>query len=342
MVMLNEYRLSNIELPEIIQSDYLLDIEGFTGEADIIKLPFLEMEMFPKIKCKYDTDEVNVLYIGSNDSKVDDSRIKDIISTYKIGTLNWEISQSTMPMLLRFIIAMEDKPMTLILKNTSMTYTDEVNNNIKELFSNLLADKISNITTIVCNLSVMINALENSDSKMIEFVSKGNISLQLVPDVGESRRAYPTLDCKHNLSIPTLVTLVSGNYPVIYDEIAEAIKTDLWVTDARMINTDVGRDLDVYGKCLPLETISMKNLDEYVISRDGMYVVSGEVYHIFDDDNGPQLVILDDQKQKIIKVPKELKVNFLSIQNIPYVERLNYGNITVINTKNEYIHVLLK
>ena len=342
MILLNEYKLKDLKVKEVIQSDYLLDVEGFTGEVDILRLPFLEMESFPRLKPKYDTEEINVLYIEKNDEEVTDTHIREILQTYKIGTVNWELSRKTLPMLVRLLFIMKEKPLTLIVKNTDSRYTEEIDKIVNELFSNLIVEGMFNITTVVCNLSVMINALENSDSNVIRFLSNGNISLQLIPDEGGARRAYPTLDCKHNLSIPKLVTLVSGNYPTIYDEIAEAVKTDLWVTDARMVNTDVGRDLDVYGKCLPLETISMRNIDEYLITRDGMYVVSGEVYHIFDDDNGPQLVILDDQKQKLIKVPKDLKVHFLSIQKIPHVEKLSYGNITVINTKNEYIHILLK
>ena len=52
VILLNEYKLKDLKVKEVIQSDYLLDVEGFTGEVDILRLPFLEMESFPRLQPK--------------------------------------------------------------------------------------------------------------------------------------------------------------------------------------------------------------------------------------------------------------------------------------------------
>ena len=342
MVLLNEYKLKEIKIEETIQSDYTIDIEGYTGEVEILPLPFLNLQMFPKLRPKYNSEEINVLYIGKEEDNFSTEELRIIIDTHDIGTVNWEVSNRTVPLLISTIKIMKDRPVSLIIKNTNRTYTDEVDKIITDVFGNLIEDSVNNIDTLVCNLSIFINAIENSSSKMIEFMNSNRLNLQLIPDEGPIRNSYPPLEPRNELSVAKLVTLVSGSYPAVYDDIAEAVRSDLWVTDARMMNADVGRDLDVFGKCLQLETITMKGLDEYTITKGGMYVIPGEIYHIFDNDSGPQLVIMSNGKQKIIKIPKNLDVHFLSIQPLPYVEKLNYGNITVINTKNEYIHILLK
>ena len=344
MVLLTEFRLKDFKPESKIYSDFVLDVEGYTGQVEIKRLPFLTQEFLPKLKSKYEIQSTNALCIHAIDSKetLEPGELLKNAIKHNISIVNWDLDKSTVDLVIKVLSELKDLEITLVINDLSFPTDEGRRKIIDQVFRDINLEGWSNITTLVVNLGIFVDEIEDIISPMCEFIKKNKPTIQLIPDAEEDLRTYPTLEPAHKLETPKLITLVSGNYPIIYDQIAEIVKSDLWITDARMINTDIGRELDVYGKYLSLETITMRNTDEYLINEDGMYVVAGEVYHIYDDEQGPQLVILDDKKQKLIKVPKGIDVYFLSIQDLNYVEKLMYSNITVINTKNEYISILLK